>query len=100
MFEFAAIQPATPATAVEAGSGMLETKWFPGLEFNFGAHLLRFDDDRIALEAEDGESALALIRCDGGLRVELAVLDVVMPRMDGRELGERLRTERPGIGVL
>jgi PAS domain S-box-containing protein len=52
------------------------------------------------LEAEDGESALALVRSDGGLRVELAVLDVVMPRMDGRELGERLRTERPGIGVL
>jgi two-component system, cell cycle sensor histidine kinase and response regulator CckA len=52
------------------------------------------------LEAEDGEAAQELMRTDAGLRVELAVLDVVMPRMDGRELSDRLRRERPGIGVL
>ena len=52
------------------------------------------------LEAEDGEAAQELMRTDAGLRVELAVLDVVMPRMDGRELCERLRREHPGLGVL
>ncbi len=53
MFDLAGIQPTRPVTAVETGSGMLGTKWFPGLEFNFAAHLLRFNDDRIAIEAED-----------------------------------------------
>ncbi len=53
MFDFAGIQPTKPATAVETGRGMLGTKWFPGLEFNLAAHLLRFADDRIAIEAED-----------------------------------------------
>ncbi len=53
MFNFAAIRTTRPATAVETGSGMLGTRWFPGLEFSFAEHLLRFDDDRIAIEAED-----------------------------------------------
>ncbi len=53
MFDFAGIQPTKSATAVETGGGMLGTKWFPGLEFNFAAHLLRFGDDRVAIEAED-----------------------------------------------
>ncbi|HEY7613877.1 MAG TPA: response regulator, partial [Gemmatimonadales bacterium] len=52
------------------------------------------------LEAEDGEAALDLMRTEVGFRVELAVLDVVMPRMDGRELSDRLRGQRPGLGVL
>ncbi|MCH7883732.1 MAG: acetoacetate--CoA ligase [Planctomycetes bacterium] len=53
MLEFSQIELTKPATAVHAGEGMLETKWFPGLEFNFAAHLLRFRDDRVAIEAED-----------------------------------------------
>jgi acetoacetyl-CoA synthetase len=53
MFDFAGIQPTKLAATVETGQGMLNTKWFPGLEFNFAAHLLRFHDDRIAIEAED-----------------------------------------------
>lgn len=53
MFDFAGIKPTRAATAVEVGGGMLGTQWFPGLEFNFAAHLLRFGDDRVAIEAED-----------------------------------------------
>lgn len=53
MFDLAGIQATKATTAVETGSGMLGTKWFPGLEFNFAAHLLRFNDDRPAIEAED-----------------------------------------------
>ena len=52
------------------------------------------------LEAEDGDAALELIRSEAGHEVNAAVIDVVMPRMDGRELGERLRRERPDLGIL
>jgi CheY-like chemotaxis protein len=52
------------------------------------------------LEAEDGEAALEVMQSDAGRRVDLAVLDVVMPVMAGRELSELLRRQRPGIGVL
>lgn len=52
------------------------------------------------LEAEDGEAALRVLSSAAGARVKLAVLDVVMPRMDGRELGERLRLEHPRLQVL
>ena len=35
-----------------------------------------------------------------GWRVALAVVDVVMPEMDGRALGEWLRASYPGLPVL
>jgi len=53
MWDFAGIQATTPAKSTFSGSGMLGTEWFPGLEFNFAQHLLRFCDDRVAIEAED-----------------------------------------------
>jgi acetoacetyl-CoA synthetase len=53
MLELAEIAAREPATAVCTGQGMLGTRWFPGMEFNFAEHLLRFNDDRIAIEAED-----------------------------------------------
>src|SRR3989304_4972093 len=53
MWDFAGIRASRPAAAVCTGEGMLGTKWFPGLEFNFAEHLLRFNDDRAALTAED-----------------------------------------------
>ena len=51
MFDLAEIRPTRAASAVERGKGMLGTTWFDGLEFNFAAHLLRFNDDRVAIEA-------------------------------------------------
>ncbi|MGD2109678.1 MAG: acetoacetate--CoA ligase [Phycisphaerae bacterium] len=53
MLEWAEIRPTKPGDAVVTGEGMLGTRWFPGMELNFAAHLLRFDDDRVALQAED-----------------------------------------------
>ena len=53
MLKVAEIVPTRKHTAVCAGAGMLGTDWFPGMELNFAAHLLRFVDDRVAIEAED-----------------------------------------------
>jgi two-component system cell cycle sensor histidine kinase/response regulator CckA len=50
------------------------------------------------LEARDGPEALELARRHE--TVDLLVTDVVMPGMSGRELGERLTAERPGIRIL
>lgn len=53
MWAFAGIHAVKPETAVTAGEGMLGTTWFPGLEFNFAQHLLRHNDERVALTSED-----------------------------------------------
>ncbi|MCH8879803.1 MAG: acetoacetate--CoA ligase [Planctomycetes bacterium] len=43
------------ARAEARGSGTCGkgTEWFPGMKLNYAAHLLRHDDDRVAIEAED-----------------------------------------------
>jgi signal transduction histidine kinase/ActR/RegA family two-component response regulator len=49
--------------------------------------------------SEDGMNALALARCPD-TPLDVLVTDVVMPRIDGYALAERLRKERPGVGVV
>jgi two-component system cell cycle sensor histidine kinase/response regulator CckA len=49
------------------------------------------------LAAADGEEALALVE-DGPL--DLVVADVVLPRLGGPALGERLRARRPGLPLV
>ena len=73
MWTLAGIETVAPARVVCAGEGMLGTKWFPGLTFNFAAHLLRFDDDRIAIEAEDERGRTRTITYRS-LRAEVARL--------------------------
>ncbi len=51
------------------------------------------------LEAENGAEALELLARTTG-PVDLVLTDVVMPRLNGRELGERLAAERPELPVL
>jgi PAS domain S-box-containing protein len=51
------------------------------------------------LEAEDGRSALELLEGRNG-DVRLVVTDLVMPRMNGKELGEELMRRHPGMPVL
>ncbi|HWA56896.1 MAG TPA: ATP-binding protein [Gemmatimonadales bacterium] len=51
------------------------------------------------LVASNGEEALALSRATPD-PIDLVVTDVVMPRMNGSELAQRLAAERPGIRVL
>jgi PAS domain S-box-containing protein len=51
------------------------------------------------LQAGDGPGAISVLRGFGG-EVHLLITDVVMPGMNGRELADRLTTDRPGLRVL
>jgi PAS domain S-box-containing protein len=51
------------------------------------------------IEARDGEEALAVSRRETRA-IDLLLTDVVMPKMSGRELSERMRTERQDLRVL
>jgi two-component system cell cycle sensor histidine kinase/response regulator CckA len=50
------------------------------------------------IEAADGEEAMEAAAHEGS--IDLLLSDVVMPRLGGRELAERLRRLRPGLKVL
>lgn len=58
------------------------------------------DDVRVAWTASDGQEALELLRSGEQTPVEVVLLDVQMPRLDGIALAEILQEEFPGIGVL
>jgi CheY-like chemotaxis protein len=49
--------------------------------------------------ATDGEDALAVWRRHGD-EIDVLLTDVVMPRMTGPELVDRLRSERPDLPVV
>lgn len=51
------------------------------------------------LTACDGMEALELSRSYAGT-IDLLITDIVMPRMDGDSLTDRLLSERPGIRIL
>lgn len=51
------------------------------------------------LTAGDGPSALALAQTHSG-KIDLLLTDISMPRMNGRELADRIHAERPDLPVL
>lgn len=51
------------------------------------------------LEASDGEKGLAVARAHTG-ELHLALLDVIMPGMNGPALARRLLEDRPGLAVV
>ena len=63
-----------------------------------GATMLRSLDYRV-LEASNGRQALDILRAQKD-RIDLVVLDMVMPEMSGEEVFEQMRVIQPGIRVL
>ncbi len=51
------------------------------------------------LEAEGGEEAL-ILAAQPASQIDLLLTDVMMPGMNGYELGERLQTERPDVKIV
>jgi signal transduction histidine kinase/CheY-like chemotaxis protein len=52
------------------------------------------------LEAADGLDALKVATEFGQSRIDLLLTDVVMPKMGGKELADKLKTDRPGLKIL
>ncbi|MFN8074803.1 MAG: response regulator transcription factor [Kineosporiaceae bacterium] len=55
------------------------------------------DDVEVVGEAGDGEEALARL---SGLAVDVVLMDLRMPRLDGAGATERIRAEHPGVRVV
>ncbi len=99
--------PAAPATESAAG-GATRTGGAPAV------HVLVVDDERVvrrALQrilerdgnrvtlAECGEQALEAYR-QGATGIDVVILDVMMPDVDGREVLRRMREVNPGVRVI
>ena len=52
------------------------------------------------LTAANGQEVLHMFEVWPDLKVDVAVLDVVMPQMDGFELADRIRQIRPRLPIL
>jgi len=63
------------------------------------ARMLR-DQGYTVLEAATGQECLRVAQGHGGKKIHLLLTDVMMPQMGGKELAERLRTNRPDIRVI
>jgi two-component system, NarL family, response regulator len=60
--------------------------------------LAREADLIIAAEAEDGETALEIIKTD--LAIDIAILDIGLPGIDGLETCQQMRLCRPDLRIL
>ena len=95
MFDFAQISVHAAPSEIQTGEDMINTKWFTGATINFAEHLLRFDDDRIAIESEDERGRQRSITY-AELRSEVARLAAAM-RASGVGNGDRVGAFVPNI---
>ncbi len=58
------------------------------------------EDIRVVWTACDGRKALSLLRSPEAPEVQVLLLDVQMPRLDGMTLAEMLHRERPDLAIL
>ena len=96
----AAVAPTIAATAGPAPVGaetILLVEDEQGVRAFIGRALKRFGYE--VLEAETAESALILVEQDDR-PIHLVLSDLVLPKMGGRELAERIGHVRPGLPVL
>jgi signal transduction histidine kinase len=92
------IEPLEPAAAIEGGSETILLAEDDDAVRQFACQTLTSFGYRV-LEARDGEEALALAHHSPAV-IHLLVTDIVMPRLTGPALAERLKSERPGTRVL
>jgi two-component system, cell cycle sensor histidine kinase and response regulator CckA len=92
------IERPEPTAAIEGGSETILLAEDDDAVRQFACQTLTTFGYRV-LEARDGEEALALARQSHGV-IHLLVTDIVMPRLTGPALAQRLKTERPDTRVL
>ncbi|MCH7526404.1 MAG: acetoacetate--CoA ligase [Planctomycetes bacterium] len=95
VLDFADVRAHCPAERAFDGDGMLDTRWFPGMRLNYAEHLLRFDDDRVAIyfESEIGESRSITYRV---LRQHVARFAAAL-RGEGVKSGDRVGGFMPNM---
>ncbi len=66
---------------------------------SFGKMVLQKKGYKVVV-AEDGEAALEIVARNPDVEIHLVLTDVVMPRMSGRELFEKLKVVQPSLSAL
>jgi two-component system, NarL family, response regulator len=60
--------------------------------------LLREQDLKIVAEAEDGETAIEFVKTN--IQIDIAILDIGLPGIDGLETCQQMRLYRPNLRIL
>jgi two-component system, NarL family, response regulator len=60
--------------------------------------LLREQDFKIVAEAEDGETAIEFVKTN--IRIDITILDIGLPGIDGLETCQQMRLYRPDLRIL
>ena len=95
LLAFVGVEPTTPATQPVTGAGMLGTRWFEGMTLNYARHMLRFDDDNLAITFENETDRTARYT-HRQLRAAVARCAAAL-RKDGVKKGDRVGGYMPNV---